>query len=142
MADATGFLARGKVLRTLGDQIVFNPTGTNYELHLVGPYTGPLHVPVSLRIFARGRKLLTVPSGGNFVTPIMGPPRIFQGRVRFADDRVIGLHAGVNVLIELPADEDAVDLAMGPITVGGLLNATVYPGVRFDYVPETAGVTG
>lgn len=140
MTDATGFLARGKVIARHPDHIVFTPTGTNYEMHLEGNYDGPLQVPVSLRILARGRKLLTVPSGGNFVTPIYGPPRIFQGRVRFATDRVVGLHAGVPVLVELPAEEEAVDLAEGPITIGGLLNATVYPGVRFEYVPAPVAV--
>lgn len=140
MAAATDFLARGKVLRNDGDRIVFSPAGTNYELHLMGSYSGPLNVPVSLRIRAKGRKLMTVPSGGNFVAPIMGTPRTFQGRIRFADETQVVVHAGVPVVIELPAEEEALDLAEGAVTVGEMLNAIVHPGASFEYVPEAAAV--
>ena len=136
MAAATDFVAKGKVLRADGNRVVFAPAGTNYELHLEGSYDGPLNVPVSARIRAKGRKLMTVPSGGNFVAPIQGTPRTFQGRVRYADESQVVIHAGVPVLIELPTEEDALDLADGAVTVGEMLNAIVYPGVSFELVPE------
>ena len=49
-----------------------------------------------------GRKVWTVPSGGNFITPIMGPPKIVQGRVKYADEKQLVIQAGANVIIDLP----------------------------------------
>src|SRR5690348_1365619 len=93
MSSPADFPAKGKVLDVRdtekGRLLVFQPAGTNYELHLfadgaVGDV--PLNKPVDLRIVVQARKVYTVPSGGNFIAPIFGPPRIIQGRVRWADE--------------------------------------------------------
>jgi hypothetical protein len=138
MASPADFPARGKVIRVEGDHIVFAPVNTNYEMHLKGSYDGPLGVPVLLLIRAEGRKLMTVPSGGNFVAPIFGTPKTFQGRVRYADESQVVIHAGVPVVVKLPAAEDALDLANGSVTVGQMLNAIVLAGASFEVVKSPA----
>lgn len=125
------------MLRVEGDHIVFNPSGTNYELLLKGTWSGPSPVgggPVTLIIRAQGRKLLTVPSGGNFVAPIFGPPKTVQGRVRFVDGTTVVVHAGVPVVVKLPGEESAIDLNNGQITVGQMVNVIVLPGATFEVV--------
>jgi len=78
------------------------------------------------------RKVWTVPSGGNFVSPIFGPPRTIQGRVRSLDERSLVVHAGVPILVELPADEAGYDLVNGPLAVGVMVNVVALPGARFE----------
>jgi hypothetical protein len=140
MASPSDFVARGKILRIVeGNVVVFNPTGTSYELHLVnqGPEAvAPTANSVGCYIRASGRKIWTVPSGGNFVVPIFGPPRIVQGRVRYLDENVMIVHAATPIHVSLPTDHDAYDLINGPVTLGALVNATLMPGATF----ELAGV--
>lgn len=129
--------AKGKVLRTDGATVVFQPTGTNYELHLLaagGKYDGPLGQPVSCFIRVDARKVYTVPSGGNFIQPIFGPPRIIQGRVRALDERRIVVHAGTPITVQLPADAHAIDLNRGPIAQGAMVNVVALPGATVEFV--------
>ena len=130
------FAAKGKITEIReNDVVVFCPNNTNYQLHLVhqdGPYTGPLNAPVEIVIHALARKMWTVVSGGNFISPIFGPPRIIQGRVRYATEDSLGLQAGAPISLDLPAADTAIDLTNGPITVGSLLNATIMPGATFQ----------
>lgn len=133
MADMNDFPARGRVRQVDGDRLIFLPAGTNYELHLKladGAYTGPIDQPVEGFIRLNARKLWTVPSGGNFVSPIFGPPKIVQGRVKWLDTQHIVVHAGTNFLIEVPFSDDAIDLANGAIEVGSMVNVTA-PGGTF-----------
>jgi hypothetical protein len=135
MPAPTAFPAKGKVLRIEGDTVVFQPANTNYELHLKGTFPeGRLNTPVHLLIRATGRKLMTVPSGGNFLTPIMGTPRIAQGRILHADNSTVILQAACPVHVTLPQSEEAIDLPDGAITTGELLNATLLPGASFELV--------
>jgi hypothetical protein len=90
-------------------------------------------MPVEGVIRVKARKAYTVPSGGNFITPIFGPPRIIQGRVRGVDGNGIVLHAGVAIQVELPAEASAVELANGSIAVGGaMVNVVALPGATFQ----------
>jgi hypothetical protein len=75
----------------------------------------------------------TVPSGGNFIQPIFGPPRVIQGRVRGGDEKQIVVHAGVPMTITLPADALAIDLARGPIAVGSMVNVIAMPGATAEF---------
>jgi hypothetical protein len=84
------------------------------------------------------RKVYTVPSGGNFISPIFGPPRIVQGRVRYLDEKEMVVQAGTSVIVELPADEHAYDLVNGDLTVGSLVNVVVLPGARFEFAEMRA----
>jgi hypothetical protein len=120
-----------------GDLVLFKPKGTTYELHLVhvrGPYGGPINSPVEAVVRLKARKVYTVPSGGNFVTPIFGPPRIVQGRVKLAQERTLVVQAGtnVNVVVELPSADAAIDLNNGPIVVGAMVNVAALSGATFE----------
>ena len=134
MSVATEFAAKGKITEVRENLVVFCPNNTNYQLHLIseeGRYAGPTNEPVEVVVKGVARKMWTVVSGGNFISPIFGPPRIVQGRVRYADERVLVIQAGALITIELPSSDMAIDLTNGPITVGSLVNATVMPGATF-----------
>jgi hypothetical protein len=145
MPRLTDFTSRGRVnaTRDADHAIVFNPTGTNYALHLQPPeaYAGPIDEPVDVLIRVSARKVYTVPSGGNFVAPIVGPPRTIQGRVRCIDGVFVVVHAGPNFIVELPASETAIDLNTGPITIGSMLNVVALPGATIELVTSTAAAS-
>jgi hypothetical protein len=136
MATATSFLARGKVTGSKDGKIVFQPSNTNYEIHLAVPsgYSGPINQPIDGRIKAKARKVYTVPSGGGFIAPIFGPMRIVQGRVLQVEESRILIRGGAPVEIELPSDVDSIDLEEGPISVGKMANAVILPGATFEWV--------
>src|SRR5215472_6047938 len=136
MAEATAIkqFATGKVTSAKDGLAVFNPAGTRYELQLVAKYDGPLNTPVKCTIRAKARKVYTVPSGGNYITPIFGPPRIVQGMVRAADQRLIVVQAGgCPFQIDLPAAESGIDLDDGPIYLGKMVNVVCEPGARAEF---------
>jgi len=140
MADVRDFPAMGKVTGTKDGRVVFNPANTNYEMHLgvSSPYSGPMNKPIEAIIRVTARKLHTVSSGGNFIAPIFGPPKTLQGRVRYLDQRLIVLHAGVPLVVQLPAADAALDLASGPISVGSLVNILALPGATFELLQTAA----
>jgi hypothetical protein len=132
--------ARGRIVQVLadGNGIVFQPSGTNYELHMglvdgERPAISPQ--PIDGLIFVKARKVWTVPSGGNFVSPIFGPPKTIQGRVKWLDERLLVVQAGTSFIVELPVADDAVDLANGGIEVGQMVNVTALPGAMFASRP-------
>jgi hypothetical protein len=137
MASETDFPARGKVTRVEDDAVVFAPANTTYELLLrtpLGRYDGPVQALVDGVIRSVARKLYTVPSGGAFVTPIQGPPKIVQGRVRHIEPRYLVLQAGTTFLVKLPENGSAIDLATGPIRIGSLVNAVLLPGTTLELI--------
>ena len=115
-----------------GDGIIFLPSGTNYQLHLAGPYAGPVNRPVSGTIRLAARKLYTVTAGGNFIAPILGTPRTVQGRVVALTETRAVVHCGANVLVDLPTGDGAMDFANGPLEVGARVNFVALPGARFE----------
>lgn len=128
--------ARGKITQVLPDGrgIVFQPSGTNYEIHLSaadGEKPEVSKQPIEGIIHVKARKVWTVPSGGNFVAPIFGPPKTIQGRVKWLDDRLLVVQAGTTFLVEMPGTDHAVDLAHGGIEAGALVNVTALPGAVF-----------
>src|SRR5882724_7906185 len=102
MSSSSEFPARGKIIRVDQDAVIFAPSKTTYELKLAAPggYSGPVNSLVDIFIRGTGRKLWTVASGGNFITPIQGPPRIAQGRVKYMDEKIMVVQAGVPVIVE------------------------------------------
>ena len=135
MPNVHDFPAKGRIKQGSGDTIVFQPSGTNYELHLHngnGTVAGPIDKPVEAIIYVTARRLWTVASGGNFVSPIFGPPRTIQGTVKWLDEQTLVVHAGTNFAVQMPALEAAVDLACGPIAVGTMVNVTAMPEVRIE----------
>ncbi len=138
--NSSDFPARGNVIGGDAGGVVFNPVSTNYELKLAaaGDPTGGPPQPTGGRVEglvrATGRKLWTVASGGNFVAPIFGPPRILQGRIRYLDQTTMVVSCGLPVLVTLPAADSAYDLTSGPLAVGVLVNVTLLPGASFERV--------
>ena len=127
--------ARGKVRpNPSGRGVIFSPTGTSYELYLAtpAPYAGPVNRPVMGTINLTARKLYTVPSGGNFIAPILGTPRTVQGRVVALTETHAVIHAGVNVRAELPTADGAMDFANGPLEIGARVNLIALPGASYE----------
>jgi hypothetical protein len=132
MAGIMDYPARGKVTEIKDGAVVFNPAGTNYLMRLAADsYAGPVNKPISATLRVTARKVYTVPSGGNFIAPIFGPPRTLQGRVLFAADNILVIHAGTPVVVDLPSAETAIDLDNGRITVGTMVNVVAMPQARF-----------
>jgi hypothetical protein len=140
MPSSSDFPAQGKVIRVEEGFVIFAPSNTNYELKLIAlpRYDGPVDKVVEVFISATARKLWTVSSGGNFLTPIQGPTRIVQGRIKYLDEKVMVVQAGAPVVIELPILDTACDLNAGPLTVGSLVNATLVPGARLQLAAAAA----
>jgi len=132
MPEATDFPAIGKVLSKDDTSVVFNPQNTNYELKLeTANYDGPIGQRIEAFIILTARKVYTVPSGGNFIAPIFGPPRIVQGRVKYLDEKEMVVQAGTSVIVQLPVNENAYDLASGDLMVASLVNVVALPGAKF-----------
>lgn len=125
---------RGRVVAVNGSTVVFKPGTSTYELHLQTPggYTGPVDAPINAVIRATARKVYTVPSGGGFVTPIMGTPKIVQGRVAAQNPGEIAIQSMATVNITLPTVDNGVELSQGPITDGDLVNAVLLAGATLE----------
>ena len=116
--------------------MVFQPSATTYQLHLEFTGDGKPEVsaqPIECFIHVNGAKVYTVPSGGNFIQPIFGPPRIVQGRVKFADQNTLVVHAGTPIIVRLPEADSAIDLSEGKIQVGHMANVVALPGATFQF---------
>jgi len=142
MSSINDFPARGKVIRVEGDAVIFAPSNTTYQLKLSAPgFNGPVKALLEGFIRAKARKMWTVASGGNFVTPIQGPTRIVQGRIKYLDNQLMVVQAGAPIVVQLPTDDSAYDLNNGALTVGSLVNATLMPGATFQLAVVGAAVT-
>ena len=131
--STAGLAAQGKVKGAGGGVVMFTPSNTNYELHLASPgYAGPLDALTRGVVRAVARKAYTVPSGGNFISPIYGQPRTIQGRVRSVSGNEIVVQAGLPIHVTLPGDASAVELGNGAIAVGSLVNVVALPGATFE----------
>jgi hypothetical protein len=124
MANINDFPAEGRIIASAGQTLTFAPQGTKYELELQAPggYSGPLNQRLGAMIQVKARKVFTAGAGGNFVAPIFGPPRVVQGRVLHVEEGRIVIRAGLNIIVEMPAAEHAVDLEHGEIQEGSIVN--------------------
>lgn len=123
--------ARGTVLESAGGKIIFTPINTSYRLELIADGAiAPDTRTVRLLITTKARKIWTVSSGGSFIMPLFGPPRLAQGWVLAADPHLLVVQTSFAINVELPAEDEAFDLASGPIGVGALVNVTLWPGAR------------
>jgi hypothetical protein len=130
----SAFPARGKVIERRGsDRVVFAPSSTNYELELLADnYQGPVNVLTDGHVRVMARKIWTVSSGGNFISPVLGSPRTIQGRIRSLGDRSLVVQAGCPIIVDFPSLESGIDLASGPLHVGAMVNIMAMPGARFE----------
>ncbi len=127
------FPARGNVIAINDGVVTFNPLNTNYELRLVvkdGIFNAGQCVNGVIRLTAR--KVWTVASGGNFISPVLGPPRTLQGRIKMIDGNTMVLHAGVPIVVKLSNNKETQDLVNGPLAVGALANVAAQPGASFQ----------
>jgi hypothetical protein len=142
MPSPNDFPARGKITAIRDGLAVFNPANTNYELHLkvTAGFSAPLNTPIDALIRVTARKVWTVPSGGNFIQPIVGTPRIIQGRLRHATDTELVVHAGTTFVVALHPTETAIELPEGPMSLlKNLVNVTALPGATLEILtPVTA----
>ncbi len=135
MPSANDFPARGTIKQFSDGFVVFVPANSNYELKLSSDaYAGRIGAMVEGMIRVKARRLWTVSSGGNFVSPIFGPPKTIQGRVIYVDQQVMVVHAGVNIVVELPAGDAALDLGNGGIGEDALVNVVAFSGATFEPV--------
>ncbi|HZZ43637.1 MAG TPA: hypothetical protein VFE58_11920 [Tepidisphaeraceae bacterium] len=144
MPTANDFPAHGKILSVRAGVAIFNPANTNYEIHLSVPpdFTGPLNTPVQVIIHVTARKVWTVPSGGNFVAPIFGPPKIIQGRLRHASDTELIVHAGTTFAVKLDPQQTAIELPDGAMSIlNNLINITALPGATLELLSARSSAT-
>jgi hypothetical protein len=102
---------------------------TSYVLSLLP--TGPVKAQPGEKVFgtisARARRVDTVPSGGQFVEPVIGRPRRVQGRVVAKEGEKIVVDAGVPFHCALTdARQHAADFA-----IGGMVSFDVLDGASF-----------
>jgi hypothetical protein len=141
MPSTHDFPARGKIIEVKDRTVVFAPSGTNYLIHAEFHGDSKPQIsthPIECFIRVDARKLYTVPSGGNFIQPIVGPPKIIQGRVKYADDRTIVVQGGCPIICDLPVAETAIDLGEGKIRVGHMANVVALPGARLELAAAPA----
>lgn len=140
MPNPSDFPAIGRVLSADADSLIFQPQNSNYELKLATAikYDGPINQRIECLIHVTARKIYTVPSGGNFISPIFGPPRIVQGRIRLLDEVLMVVQASVPIVVELPSGDSAYDMGNGMLMVGGLANVVALPGARFELLAAQA----
>ncbi len=122
--------AKGKVSRVDGQTVVFSPANSSYELHLASENAASIQTgkPIDLLIKGTARKVYSVSTGGLFVTPIIGTPKILQGKVKDIIDGWLTLNCGVLVNVKLPTEAGAIELAGGQIQEGSLVNVVLFPG--------------
>ena len=117
-----------------GQTVIFSPSNTTYQLYLESD-NGPVQAsgrPVEVVVSGAARKVYTEPSGGLFVSPIVGTPKILQGRVKDLNDTWLTLNCGVIVNVKLPTEPGGIELARGAIEMGSLVNVVLYPGASCE----------
>lgn len=143
MPGLNDFPARGRVKAVKDGNVIFLPSNTTYELSLRAadaPITEQTGRLVSAEIRVAAGKIYTVPSGGGFITPIYGTPRIIQGRIVHIEGNVLVMRAGTYIIVELPKNDDAIDLSEGAIKVGSIVNVVAEPGASIALAPALAPV--
>jgi hypothetical protein len=133
-AEVRNRAAKGTLVSVAAGMIVWRPLDTSYEhqLEFTGDLSAQLGRHVRGRVHVRGRKVYSVSSGGNFVQPILGTPRIIQGRVLALEGNVLFVKAGAVFAVELPTGKDTIDLAPGAIAINAMVNVVAWPGAAFE----------
>lgn len=140
MPAATDYRAVGRILAVEDGAVLFQPCDTKYELRLVceSKPNAPLNKRIECLVRVSARKVYSVPSGGSLIAPIVGPPRIVQGWIKYLDENTMVVRAGTWIIIELPKEDWAYDLAEGPLTIGKMANVAALAGARIEDVREPA----
>lgn len=129
-------ISHGTIVGDVGSIIIFQPDGTNYQHHLESEsgFSGEDGMRARAVIRVKARKIYGVGSGGCWIAPLLGVPKIIQGRVVTVTDKTISVKAGAVIVVELPDGEDSIDLANGAIEVGSMVNVVALPGARIELI--------
>lgn len=127
-------VARLRFKAARNEQVMLNVPGTEYELHL--DCRDPIHVaagrPVTGTLHARALRMHQSDTGGRFIEPVYGMPRIVQGSVIEVDaqnNRLL-MDLVVPIWVTLQPSQKAAKFAPG-----AMLNFYVESGTRFEPTP-------
>lgn len=132
--------ARGTLVSSSPTRVVVGFAGTEYQLHL-DPERATTTMPgkrVIGIIKGQARRVDQVRTGGQFVEPVMGRPRIVQGRVVEVNAAAAGTgtpgNSGGTITVQAPMP---IILKLNELQraeqfkVGDLVNTHVMPGATF-----------
>ena len=124
--------AQGVVKSAGNGKLVLKLSATQYELHLESALSADPGSRIKGTVCVQARKVWTISAGGSFTSPLVGPPRVIQGRIKSVDGNRLVVQAGFPVSVEMPQDKTGLDLKNGPLQAGVMVNITAYPGARFE----------
>ncbi|MFM9956967.1 MAG: hypothetical protein ACKVZJ_02740 [Phycisphaerales bacterium] len=133
-APATPAEARGVLVESSSSKVVISFPGSDYQLHLAPerPVTTPPGKRILGIIKAQVRRIDQVRTGGQFVEPVMGRPRIIQGRVVEVNASPNG-PGTITVLAPMPILLKLSDLQRADqFKPGDLVNTHALPGATFS----------
>ncbi len=134
-------MATLRVREVKGDVIIAEVPGTEYQLHLLGtpaPFgsepqgrrlrAGRIGQRIKGEIHAKALRMHRSDTGGWFIEPIYGAPRIVQGEVISIDgpSRRVLMQMAVPIWVSVHPEQD-----LGAIQVGELWNCYVESGTWF-----------
>lgn len=125
--------ARGVLIESTPAKVVVGFPGSDYQLHLTPerPVTTAVGKRVLGIIKAQARRVDQVRTGGQFVEPVMGRPRIIQGRVIEVSPSPNG-PGTITVQAPMPVILKLGDLQRAEqFKVGDLVNTHALPGATF-----------
>lgn len=128
-------IARGVLLENHGDRIVLGISGTDYRLHLnvPAPIAAARGSSITGRIEAHARRIDITRTGGHFIDPVYGRPRIIQGRVieTALEHPMMVVKAVVPLHIRVRPPQNPSDFE-----IGAIVNFSVDSGAQFIPVDE------
>lgn len=123
-------LARGVLLDVKPDRIVFGVPNTDYRLHLnlVAPLAAAPGTAVRGRIEVHARRIDVTRTGGHFIDPVYGRPRIIQGRVceTGLEHQVMVVQSAIPLHVRVRPPQQPSDFE-----IGSIVNFSVDPGALF-----------
>jgi len=124
-------LANLRVVEVRPEFVIFEVPGTEYRLHLatISPLGGSVGKRVQGEIHAKALRMHRSDTGGRFIEPIYGQPRIVQGEVLAIDApaRRVLMDMTVPVWVSVQPAQD-----LGAIQPGELWNCYVESGTWFE----------
>lgn len=123
-------IAKGTLIESGPDRIVLGIPFTEYQLYLVpvGSVIASKGSRASGRIDLNARRIDVCNTGGNFIDPLIGPPRNIVGRVLAHDpsSKVIVVHARVPLRVRVKPPQEVTQFP-----VGSLVTFAAEPGATF-----------
>ena len=124
--------AHGVVKSAGNGKLLLEVSATHYELHLESDSSSVPGSYINGTVCVQARKVWTICAGGSFTSPLIGSPRVIQGRVKSVEGNRLVVQAGFPISVELPQDKTGLDLKNGPLQAGVMVNITANPGAKFE----------